>query len=794
MRFFAACALACLAAVGLAQPKETVHLRFVVWDGDEGLPVIRRAVRSFEEAHPHIKVKLEGVQRNYQEKLLAQVAANSAPDVAMMDMSNFQRFATRDALLPLNQFFDRVPGFNIEEYYKPLVDAHSYEGTVYVLPRDIAPIGIIYYNKPAFDEAGIPYPDGTWTWDFEPRPELREKCFTWVMDQLTKKDARGKTTRWGFSAGWIGWFIDTCVFSLGGRYADDPDHPTKVLYDTEPVRQGYRFVADACLKHGWVPSPMQLSSEIQSTARQLFTQGKVAMFQSGIWDVPAINKELIPGQPGYFEWDIALAPGFKDGTRGAPTGGSGYCIFKQTKHPEEAWLLTEWMAGRPGMEEMAKVGYAQPGIEAVALSEPWNVGPNTPPEMSTPRNRIATHYAVPYVVFNPRWGHWTEVSNLATSAMDSVWSGATDVDSALTLGNRRAQARLDVLREEEKLPPMNWWIGGAFGLALAAALVFWVYMPERGQRRTSKQKHENRVAYLFISPWIIGMVAFTLGPMILSLLMSFTDWDIIRPALWRGVKNYTEASTVDPRFWQSLIVTSIYTVVAVPLGLITSLALALLLNVKVKGMPLYRTMYYLPSLASGVATALIWRKVFQPDGLLNAMLYGPSGEGLLPGLGAVLNWVSPGQPINWLGNDKTALAALILMSVWGAGGAMVILLAGLQGIPQFYYEAATVDGAGPWTRFKSITVPLLSPALLFCLITGFIGSFQVFTQAFIMTQGGPDGATLFYMLHLYNNAFLSLRMGYASALAWVLFFVILIFTLIQLRLSKFVYYEADAKS
>jgi multiple sugar transport system permease protein len=192
-----------------------------------------------------------------------------------------------------------------------------------------------------------------------------------------------------------------------------------------------------------------------------------------------------------------------------------------------------------------------------------------------------------------------------------------------------------------------------------------------------------------------------------------------------------------------------------------------------------------------VASALIWRKIFQPEGgILNLVLFGADGQRDLLG---IASWLGMnGQLPNWLGDQRLALPALILMSVWSSGGSMIILLAGLQGISETYYEAATLDGAGPWHKFKAVTFPLLSPALFFTLITGVIGSFQAFTQAFVMTGGGPNDSTRFYMLHLYDQAFGLLRMGYASALAWILFVAILGVTILQFRLNRLVHYGGDA--
>lgn len=788
------------------KPGEIRELRFVVWDGDEGQRVLRPVVREFEKLHPWIRVKFEGAPySNYHQKLLAQYAAGVAPDVVMMDPANFQRMAKRGAMLELNQFYNS-PGFpknadgteiGIDDYYKEIVDAHSYKGKLYVLPRDIAPVANIYYNKRLFDEAGIPYPDGTWTWDFKVRPELKEKDFLWVVQQLSKKNAQGRPTQWGYVPAWPQVWVETMAFSTGAKYADDPESPRKILTNSPEWLRAWEAFADQTLVKKWIPSTTEISSVMQTNTDNLFLSGKVAMYQNGIWVVPRFREALIPGSKEFFEWDIALAPAYKDGTKAYPTGGSGYSVVSSTPYPEDAWRLAAWMAGPPGMVGMAAAGQAQPAIKQIALSDAWLPTKDSPKIMQYPWNRIITHEAVPYVKFAPTSDLWPEVGTLASSRVESVLTGLAKPKDALSIGAERAQDRLDVLLKEQDLPPFKWELGLVLAVVLLAVLVAWIYYPERGRLKTmsSRQRKENRAGYWFVMPWILGMLIFTIGPMVLSLLMSVADWDIIRAARWRGVENYREAFFVDPRFWISLRVTFVYSIFAVPLGLVGSLLLALLLNVKVRGIALYRACFYMPALASAVAGALIWRKIFQPEGgLLNWLIYGADGNGNFLGLATFLSQFNPaGQQTNWLGNEQTALPAMIIMSLWGIGGGMVILLAGLQGIPQFYYEAATVDGANLWTKFRNVTFPLLTPSLFFSLITGVIGSFQVFTQAFVLTSGGPNDSTRFYMLHLYENAFLSLRMGYASALAWILFVVILIFTLAQLKLNKYVYYEGGAR-
>ena len=292
-------------------------------------------------------------------------------------------------------------------------------------------------------------------------------------------------------------------------------------------------------------------------------------------------------------------------------------------------------------------------------------------------------------------------------------------------------------------------------------------------RRRFKQALEG---YLFISPWIIGFILFTAGPIVASFVLSFFRWSLIRPPRLIWLDNYIEIFTRDPLFWQSLKVTLTYVVVAVPLQLGFALLLAILLNQKVRLIPLFRTIFYLPSQVSSVAVAVIFLWIYHPElGLINELLRRVGIQGPA-----------------WLISERWALPALIFMSLWSVGGAMIILLAGLQDIPQHLYEAAALDGAGEIAKFRHITLPMLSPVLFFNLVLGIIAGFQYFAQAYVMTQGGPLNATLFYALYLYLNAFNFLKMGYAAALAWILFLIIIVVTIWQVRLARrWVYYEFE---
>ena len=291
-------------------------------------------------------------------------------------------------------------------------------------------------------------------------------------------------------------------------------------------------------------------------------------------------------------------------------------------------------------------------------------------------------------------------------------------------------------------------------------------------------RREEWAGWLMVSPWLIGIVVWTLGPFAASAWFSLTDYAILRKATFTGLENFRTMLFEDPLFWISLKVTTVYAVVSIPLHIVLGLFLAMLLNARIYGLAWLRTIYYLPAVLSGVAVSFLWIWVFSADwGVLNL------GLGLLGIKGP-----------NWLTSQAWALPALMIMSLWGVGGGLVIYLAGLQGVPTELYEAAEVDGANNWHRFWNITLPMISPVILFQLIMGIIGALQTFTQGYVMTGGGPNNATLFYMLYLWRNAFQNLKMGYASALAWAIFVYIMVLTLVVLRSSQaWVFYTGEVK-
>lgn len=298
-------------------------------------------------------------------------------------------------------------------------------------------------------------------------------------------------------------------------------------------------------------------------------------------------------------------------------------------------------------------------------------------------------------------------------------------------------------------------------------------------RQLSPSRRQEALAgYVFILPWMIGFLVFFAGPIIASFFLSFTRWNIVGAPEWIGLKNYQDIFGTDLRFAKAVQVTITYSVFYLPLEVICGIGLAVLMNLKLRAIGFFRALFYLPSVVPQVAAALVWVWMLNARyGVVNTLLGTVGIEGP-----------------NWLGNPAYILPSLIIIALWGIGGSAIIYLAGLQNVPEVLYEAATVDGANAFQRFFRITLPLLTPTIFFQLVLGLIGVFQTFTPAFIAAgaTGGPLQSGLFYMLYIYNRGFETLRMGYASALAWIMTVFILVVTIIVLRSSRYwVYYEAD---
>lgn len=294
---------------------------------------------------------------------------------------------------------------------------------------------------------------------------------------------------------------------------------------------------------------------------------------------------------------------------------------------------------------------------------------------------------------------------------------------------------------------------------------------------TKKERKERRAFFTFIFPWIFGFICITLGPILASIYLSFTDWNLFTKPNWIGVDNYVRLFTEDRVFWKSVYNTFYYAMIAVPLMLLLSLIIAFLLDQKVKHIRVFRTIYYLPAVVPAVASAMIFKWLLAPSGLIN--------KGL-----ALLGIDEP----SWLLDVRYVKISFVFMAIWGVGASMILLLSGMQGIPKALYESAAIDGAGRVKQFIKITIPMLTPVLFFNLIMGIISSLQTFSQIYILTEGGPNNSSMMIVPYLYENAFGYYRMGYASSISWVLFLIIMLLTLLVFKSSgAWVFYEGEVK-
>jgi multiple sugar transport system permease protein len=760
---------------------EPVRLRFQYWGDIYSIPIFEGIVARFNAAHPGTEVVLQRVNGRYEQKLLVQVAGRNAPDVVCVEVTGFVPLAEKDVLLPLNDYVRNTPDFDLKGYFPEVVRRFTRNGKLYALPRDTSPTSVVYYNKRLFDEAHIPYPTNDWSWSPDPDRVRKtgmdpNKDFLTICRKLTRYGSDGRIAVWGFDGGW-----DQFVYGNGGRLVDNVDHPKRITMNDPRVVDAIQFRADLGGKYRVAPTSLELDTSNASTY-DLFMQGRIALRASGIPDSTGFRTITD------FDWDVVQFPKGPTGLRGWPTGGTGFGITRQCAHPDAAWEFIRYIGGTPGLTALARAGRSMPALKSVANSPAWL-------DDQLPRNKATVvNNATAQAVYSPFTTAWPQCLNDFNSELDRVWLGQQTARQAINTAMPVAQKHLDQFLNQPNYPKLPW--PAAFGavFALVAALVGLVAFQakrELGPHPTRAQLRETRAGYLAIAPWIIGFLVFTAGPLAVSVVMAFCRWDLISPARWAGLDNFRQIFHDDPLFPASLWNTLVYTAFSVPLHIIGGLALALLLNTGLKGMRAFRTIYYLPAVTSAVAASVLWKWIFNPDyGLLNLAMQRLH-------LGGLMRWMHLVDPrtggVMWLTDERLAKPALIIMSMWGIGGGMIIYLAGLQGIPRSLYEAAEMDGASALSRFRNVTLPMLTPTIFFSAVMGLIGSFQVFTQALVMTDGGPHNATLFYVLYLYRAAFVDLRMGYASALAWILFAIIMAVTVAQFRFSRWVYYEGGGR-
>ena len=738
-----------------SQQVELVVMHWAGGGGQQEDQIVEDSLRAFEEQNPGIVVKRinPGDSGQYFTKLQTMMAADDPPDVFYMDFSRMPAFVGAGQLEPLDQV---VP---VEDFFLPTVDAFRWDGTrqgrgpLYGVPKDFTTLGF-YYNKSLFDRAGLVYPSDDWTWS-----EFIEAAR--AIGSLDPETTGAEIVTWDFVLRAMLWTEGTDILDAEGRLVlDDP-----ALHATLERLRSWRFDEEGTL----------LGAEAEGLdPSSLFLTGRLGMVGPfGRWVVPSY-REIPSSDEGGFEWDFAPLP---RGARQANTIATvSWALASGSKHPEEARKLLAWLVGPETQAAQSRLGLAIPTLGAVARSDAF-IDPTIPPF-----NDQAYLDAVEYARVTD-WPLDREFSLQFSRWMDLTLRSNRDLDQSLEgfdLWWKRKQASP---LSGQDFAPMPWGVllVGLLLLLVILVLIFW--RRRSPASASTAQRSEERSGFLLVLPWLAGFLVFMAGPIVLSLVLALSRWNGLGPlstAEFVGLGNFNRIFLEDQTFWQSLKVTGYYVLLAVPLGQVFALLVALLLNARLRGIEFFRAAFYLPSVLAGVGMSILFIWVFKSEGgMVNTVLapvLGPLGL----------------EPPEWFNRDAAwfGVPAFALMNLWLIGGSMMIYLAGLRNIPAELYEAAAIDGAGSLRRFTSITLPMLGPVLLFNGIMALIGSFQVFTQAFIMTGGGPGDDTRFYVLYLYSKAFELYEMGYASALAWLLLVVVLLLTVLVMKTSsRFVHYE-----
>lgn len=740
-----------------ADADQRVRVRFwssFTWGPPQA--AIRTLVRRYNASQSRVWVDLLDVPA-MEQKVFTATAGNVPPDIALFDRFRIAAYAARNAFTELDPHVG-ADGLRREEFFPATWDECVYRGKLYAIPFN-TDVRVLYWNKEAFAAAGLDPERPPRTWN-----ELRE-----FSRKLTKRDASGALQRIGYVpvSGTLGNFGNTWLYMYGWQRGGEfmSADGNRVTTDDPNIVAALEWVTAFVNDYG-AENLKAFNSGFGIKEMDPFLIGKMAMVGEEGFMLSRIQQY----RPD-LKYGVAPLPWPEEGRRATWSGGFALVMPKGARQPAEAMEFIRFLASKESQEYYG-VRSAQIPAHAAAARHPfftehpaWRVMIE---EMQYSRFRPVTEVG-PLL--------WDELARANEAAVE----GKSAPAEALRKARVRVQEELDRIRSVESLPvvPMGRVVAG-----VAALLVLVVgaraMTSARRVRELSLGRAEARAGYLFASPVIIGLLVFTVGPILASFVYSLCSYEVLTPARWIGVTNYARMfSSEDPLFWKSMSNTVFYTVFSVPLGVAGSLALAMMLNVNVRGKSLYRALFYLPSILPVVATSMVWLWLFNGEfGILN-----------------VIARALGGRAIPWLTSEDWSKPSMVLMSLWGVGAGMIVFLAALQGIPRHLYEAARLDGASAPQQFLHVTLPQLSPTIFFMLVINTIGAFQIFAQAYLMTngQGTPLDSTLFYVFYLFRQGFEYFNMGYASALAWVMFLIIVCVTAIQFRVSKKLVYSEGAR-
>lgn len=754
---------------------------------------ITQAIREYDDAHPEIRIERgsPGGQVNLDpQKLMTSFVAGTPPDLVWMDRFQLAGWAARGVFRPLDDLYERDEIDRVD-FYPACLDECIYKGETYGLPWN-TDSRALWVNMEFLRRHGFTEPPKDWD-------ELLV-----MAKAMTTRTEKGVVATVGFAPLFGNSWLYLYGWLNGGEFAT-PDnrkitltHP-KIVEALEWMDQVYSVIGGA-----QAMADFMASSQIEGAAEP-FISGKIAMRVDGNWALDYVAKY----RP---RMDFVVVPPPAPKGRESVSWSGGFCwsIPRGARYTEEAWQLAKYLnskacwlrAGELQAIENEKKARAQNFEEAyfiptLSCSKSVNqaqIDRWAPLLPETIRNGFLTHVQVlDHCRFRPVLPVGALLWDEHVRATDRVLQTDVRAIDALSDGEKRVQRELDKYYAEKKAPAYSFprVFSVTFAVVLFAGAAAWLAAFRRW-KWSPRVRAEATAGLLFASPWIFGFVALLLGPMVASVLIALSEYNVTQSARWVGFDNFvrmagfttnTDGRLVpsDPLFWRSLRNTLYATALGVPLGIIVSLGLALLVNKEVRGVRIYRTLFYLPVVVPTVCTAVLWMWLLNNQtgvtGALLAPIFTHFGK----------------EPISFFGDARYAGLGIVLMVTWGAGSSMIIWLAGLKSIPSTYYEAASIDGAGTLSQFWRITLPMLSPYLFFNLVMGIIGWLQIFTQAYVLIVPppyGPNDSLLFYVMYLFVRGFQYFDMGYACAMAWILFIIVALLTLVQFKLApKWVHYE-----
>jgi multiple sugar transport system permease protein/multiple sugar transport system substrate-binding protein len=763
------------------------ELTILHWGDNDEIEILDSLVKAFEAENPDIRInRLHAA--DFDTKLNTMFAAGTPPDLFYLRYEDVPKMAGMGLLMPIDQRIEddvkAVGNDWIGEFYPVLIDAFQYdgktlgEGPLYGIPKDFTPM-LMYANLQLFQRAGVEVPYGGWTWE----------QFDDAMKKITALEDPNGEVYGSVIASWPA-VLRNMVWAHGGDFFNGNDF-TDVTLDEPGSIAAMEYIRR--MRFDDKSSYNATGGDAQGLGEQEFFTGRIGVVGPiGRWRTPRFRSI------DNFQWDVIPFPHKKNQDPASVVAVVAWGMSSTTKHPDESFKLMKFLCGPQGQKLTALSGLAVPCTRPVAESD----------DFLQPGQRPANAKLFIDLIDSARIGQMPPQPEFARILEEEVAQTIqfNKQSAEVTADNTESRwlAELKSPLRNKVFPKMPWKAvtASAAGVLFVAvtALFFWL----RREKLGAIDRAQERAGWVFISPWIIGFLVLTFGPMGLSLLLALSRWTSMQPlgeAEFVGLGNFGHMMNYDASFTKSVWVTTYYALLAVPFGQVLALLVAVLMNQKIKGIAVYRTVFFVPSVVSGVALATLWVMMFDNQrGIINRVLGAVFGwinpaidwvNGLLVGLGSERVFMNLSPP-DWFGLDAEvfAIPAYVIMALWGVGAGMVIYLAGLKGISESLYEAAKIDGAGRTRAFFNITLPQLSPLIFFNLVMGIIGSFQVFTQVYVMTNGGPGNATLVYVLKLYREAFEYHKMGYASAMAWVLFLVLLVLTGVVVKTSKsWVHYE-----